>query len=513
MSIDVSGIKQGQRTMWTAGDYPEVARRIESVGEYVAERAGAGPGIELLDVATGSGNVSIPAAQRGREGDGPRPHAEAARRAARTRGRGRRGGRARRGRRRGAPVRRRLVRPRDLVLRRRCSRRATTWLPPSSRALPARAGGSSWQRGPRRGSWGATSAPRRATCRRRPPGLKPPAMWGVEEHVRELFDGSGAELSFELRTVTFAGHVARAVARDDEQNLGPAVMAKAALEPQGRYEELRGAMLALYEDANEAADGTFKVDSEYLADRRRAARLRRAWTQTPRAHRHPRSRCREARPSRSSASASSRCRRRRRWRRSRRALLVGYRHIDTAAAYRNEGEVGEAIRASGLDRGEVFVTTQVLQRRTTATSRRKRPSTRSLERLGFDHVDLYLIHWPVPSNDLLRGHVAGLRSSSSARAGARTIGVSNFQPAHLRRLIDETGVTPAINQIELHPYLQQRELRDAARRAGDRDRGLEPARAGAACSRIPAIVGDRGRARQDARRRWSSAGTCSSASS
>ena len=83
MSIDVSGIKEGQKTMWTAGDYPEVAQRIAAVGEHVVERAGAGPGVELLDVATGSGNVAIPAALAGRRGDRARPDAEAARGAAR----------------------------------------------------------------------------------------------------------------------------------------------------------------------------------------------------------------------------------------------------------------------------------------------------------------------------------------------------------------------------------------------------------------------------------------------
>jgi 2,5-diketo-D-gluconate reductase A len=140
------------------------------------------------------------------------------------------------------------------------------------------------------------------------------------------------------------------------------------------------------------------------------------------------------------------------------ALGVGYRHIDTAAAYRNEAEVGEAIRASGLDRGEVFVTTKCFNTNH-GYEQAKAAFERSLERLRFDYVDLYLIHWPVPSNDL---YVDTWRAFIELqRAGrARTIGVSNFQPAHLRRVIEETGVTPAINQIELHPYLQQRELRD-----------------------------------------------------
>jgi hypothetical protein len=97
-----------------------------------------------------------------------------------------------------------------------------------------------------------------------PPELKPPGMWGVEQHVRELFAGSGAELSFELRTVTFSGESPEQWLADDERNLGPAVMAKAALEPQGRYEALRRDMLELYESANEATDGSFRVESQYL---------------------------------------------------------------------------------------------------------------------------------------------------------------------------------------------------------------------------------------------------------
>ena len=238
MSIDVSGIKEGQKTMWTAGDYPEVARRIEAVGEYVAERAGAGPGVELLDVATGSGNVAIPAARAGREGHGPRPDAEAARGAARAGDRGGRRGRARRGRRRGAALRRRLLRPRHLLLRR------------DVRAAPARGGGrarpgrrpggsivvAAWTPEGMDGRMFRTSA---SYMPPPPPGSMPPVMWGAEEHVRGLFADSGAELSFERRTVTFEGESPESWVDYNERILGPAVMAKAALEPQGRYDELR----------------------------------------------------------------------------------------------------------------------------------------------------------------------------------------------------------------------------------------------------------------------------------
>jgi 2,5-diketo-D-gluconate reductase A len=140
-----------------------------------------------------------------------------------------------------------------------------------------------------------------------------------------------------------------------------------------------------------------------------------------------------------------------------RALQVGCRHIDTAAAYGNEAAVGEAIRASGLDRGEVFVTTKCFND-DHGREQAKRALDASLKRLEFDYVDLYLIHWPVPAHDR---YVETWEAFVELRdAGLiRAIGVSNFQPAHLERVIAETGETPALNQIELHPYLQQHGLR------------------------------------------------------
>ena len=140
-----------------------------------------------------------------------------------------------------------------------------------------------------------------------------------------------------------------------------------------------------------------------------------------------------------------------------RALLAGYRHIDTAAIYRNEVGVGEAIRASGLDRSDVFVTTKCFNddhgyEQATAALRA------SLDRLKMEQVDLYLIHWPVPSKDL---YVETWRAliDLQAQGLARAIGVSNFEPNHPARIIKETGVTPVINQIELHPRFQQPVLR------------------------------------------------------
>jgi 2,5-diketo-D-gluconate reductase A len=139
------------------------------------------------------------------------------------------------------------------------------------------------------------------------------------------------------------------------------------------------------------------------------------------------------------------------------ALSAGYRHIDTAAAYRNEAEVGQAIHASGLERGEVFVTTKCFND-DHGYEQARRALDASLKRLETGHVDLYLIHWPVPAHDK---YVETWKAFIDARAEGlvRSIGVSNFQPAHLERIIRETGETPAINQIELHPYFQQRGLR------------------------------------------------------
>ena len=141
------------------------------------------------------------------------------------------------------------------------------------------------------------------------------------------------------------------------------------------------------------------------------------------------------------------------------ALDVGYRHVDTAAAYKNERGVGEGLRRAGVPREEVFVTTK-LWNEEQGFDRTLRAFDASLEQLGLDHVDLYLIHWPSPTRDLyVDTWRAFIRLKEEGRV--RSIGVSNFTAEHLDRLADETGVTPAINQIELHPRFQQRALREA----------------------------------------------------
>ena len=139
------------------------------------------------------------------------------------------------------------------------------------------------------------------------------------------------------------------------------------------------------------------------------------------------------------------------------ALEVGYRHIDTAAAYHNERGVGRALAASGLPREDYFVTTKLWN------SQQGHDSTlmafeASLERLGLDHVDLYLIHWPVPTEGRFL-ETWGAFEQILREEAARTIGVSNFRIKDLEALGRETEVRPTVNQVELHPRLQQANLR------------------------------------------------------
>lgn len=144
------------------------------------------------------------------------------------------------------------------------------------------------------------------------------------------------------------------------------------------------------------------------------------------------------------------------------AFDVGYRHIDTAQMYRNEKQVGEALRASGLDRGDVFVTSK-LNNGFHAHAEALRAFDGTLAALGSEYVDLFLIHWPMPDvGDYVETWRAMQEIYRSGRA--RAIGVSNFQPAHLRRVLAETETVPACNQIEVHPYLRQDDVRmfDAA---------------------------------------------------
>jgi 2,5-diketo-D-gluconate reductase A len=170
-----------------------------------------------------------------------------------------------------------------------------------------------------------------------------------------------------------------------------------------------------------------------------------------------------------------------------RALEVGYRHIDTAEMYANERGVGQAVRASGLDRADVFITSK-LNNGGHRPDDARRAFELTLSELGSDYVDLFLIHWPLPT--LYEGDFVStwLALEEFHRDGrARSIGVSNFTVEHLERLLAETDVVPAVNQIELHPYLLNAELRDYGEEHGIATEAWSPIAQGAVLD-DPAIV-------------------------
>jgi diketogulonate reductase-like aldo/keto reductase len=154
------------------------------------------------------------------------------------------------------------------------------------------------------------------------------------------------------------------------------------------------------------------------------------------------------------------------------ALEVGYRLLDTAVNYENEREVGDAIRRSGVPRDEIVVTSKIPGRHH-AYDDAIASTHESLRRLGLDHLDLHLIHWPNPRVDR---YVDAWRAlvELQQQGVVRSIGVSNFTEAHLARIIDATGVTPAVNQIELHPHLPQQQLRTAHAELGIRTESWSP---------------------------------------
>jgi 2,5-diketo-D-gluconate reductase A len=139
------------------------------------------------------------------------------------------------------------------------------------------------------------------------------------------------------------------------------------------------------------------------------------------------------------------------------AFEAGYRHIDTAEMYRNELGVGEAVRASGLKREEIFVTSK-LNNGAHDPADAAKAFDETLAVLDIEYVDLFLIHWPMPA---VGDYVETWKAMEKMYAGGkvRAIGVSNFQPAHIRRLLDGTDIIPAVNQIEVHPYLTQEDVR------------------------------------------------------
>ncbi|MFJ5773056.1 aldo/keto reductase [Streptomyces sp. NPDC093094] len=168
------------------------------------------------------------------------------------------------------------------------------------------------------------------------------------------------------------------------------------------------------------------------------------------------------------------------------ALEAGYRSIDTAAIYGNEEGTGKAVAASGVPREDVFVTTK-LWNSDQGYDSTLRAFDESLAKLGLDYVDLYLIHWPTPSRDR---YVDSYRAFEKLLADGRVraVGVSNFLPEHLERLVAETSVVPAVNQIELHPHLQQQAARAFHAGRGIATEAWSPLGQGKGLLEVPAIV-------------------------
>jgi 2,5-diketo-D-gluconate reductase A len=186
------------------------------------------------------------------------------------------------------------------------------------------------------------------------------------------------------------------------------------------------------------------------------------------------------------------------------ALQAGYRHIDTAEMYGNEKGVGEAIRASGLDRDDVYVTSK-LNNGFHRPDDARRAFADTLDALGFEQVDLFLIHWPLPT--LYDGDfVSTWRTLEEFRADgrARSIGVSNFQVAHLERLAAETETVPVVNQVELHPYFHNEDVRDYGEAHGIATEAWAPIGQGKVLDDevIGAIAGEVGRTPAQVTLRW-----------
>ncbi|WP_326547310.1 aldo/keto reductase [Mycolicibacterium sp. ND9-15] len=184
------------------------------------------------------------------------------------------------------------------------------------------------------------------------------------------------------------------------------------------------------------------------------------------------------------------------------ALDAGYRHIDTAAAYGNEREVGQALANSGLPRSDVYITTK-LWNADQGYDSTLAAFDKSMQRLGLDYLDLYLIHWPMPAKGAF---VETFKAFAYLReqGRVRSIGVSNFEPEHLRTLVDATGIVPAVNQIELHPLLQQEELREAHAQLGVATEAWSPLGQGSLLSNdtVVAVAEAHGKTPAQALIRW-----------
>ncbi|NUP34215.1 MAG: aldo/keto reductase [Streptomycetaceae bacterium] len=184
------------------------------------------------------------------------------------------------------------------------------------------------------------------------------------------------------------------------------------------------------------------------------------------------------------------------------ALAAGYRSIDTAAIYGNESGVGRALADAGLPREELFVTTKVWNS-DQGYDATLRAFDAGIAKLGLEYVDLYLIHWPTPARDLYADTWRALERLN-ADGRIRAAGVSNFQPAHLQRLLDTSELAPAVNQIELHPGLQQAELRAFHARHGIATEAWSPLAQGAVLDdpAITAIAGRTGKSAAQVVLRW-----------
>jgi 2,5-diketo-D-gluconate reductase A len=188
------------------------------------------------------------------------------------------------------------------------------------------------------------------------------------------------------------------------------------------------------------------------------------------------------------------------------ALAAGYRHVDTAAAYGNETEVGRAIAASDVVREDVFIVTK-LRNSEQGYDKTLRAFDASMKRLGLDqpddYLDLYLIHWPMPATNL---YVDTFKAFANLRDQGRikSVGVSNFNGEHLQILIDATGIVPTVNQIELHPLLPQRELREVHSRLGIATEAWSPLGQGSLLKHpaITALAGAHGKTPAQILIRW-----------
>ena len=261
MSIDVNAVKEGQKRMWAAGDYPDLARTIVGAAEVLVERVGARSGENLLDVATGSGNVAIPAALAGASVTGldlTPELLEAARRRAEEAG---------------VDIHFIEGDAEELPFADDSFDRVTSCFgvifaprhkhAANELARVARPGATvaftAWTPEGLNGQMFKTIG---AHMPAPPPDAESPLLWGVEDHVRELF--SDAELSFERRTVTLSHDSPESWVDYTERVLGPAIMTKAALEPQGKWEQCKADLISLYRGADEGSDGAFSAPAEYL---------------------------------------------------------------------------------------------------------------------------------------------------------------------------------------------------------------------------------------------------------